>query len=114
MPKFYWAEAIWTAIYIQNRISTTGEKVSTDELYFRHKTNLKHLRVFGSITYVHVPDETWKKIDAKSDKCILVGYSHAQKGYKCYNYCECGRLVRNKSTLFCCECRELPVEVFTV
>ena len=25
------------------------------------------------------------KLDAKAEKCILVGYSHAHKGYKCYN-----------------------------
>ena len=26
-----------------------------------------------------------KKLEAKAKKCILVGYSHEQKGYKCYN-----------------------------
>ena len=51
MPKFYWDEVIRTTVYIQNRI---GEKVSAHELYFGRKPNLRHLRVFGSITYVHV------------------------------------------------------------
>ena len=37
LPKFYWAEAVWTAVYIQYRI---GEKVSVYELYFRRKPNL--------------------------------------------------------------------------
>ena len=36
-PKFYWAEAVRTAVYIQNRI---GEKVSAHELYFRTNPNL--------------------------------------------------------------------------
>ena len=54
MPKFYWAEAVRTAVYIQNRI---GEKVFAHELYFGRKPNLQHLRVFGRIAYVHVPDE---------------------------------------------------------
>ena len=54
MPKFYWAEAVRTAVYIQNRIR---EKVSAHELYFRRKPNLRHLRVFGSIAYVHVLGE---------------------------------------------------------
>ena len=39
----------------------------------------------GRVQYVHVPDEKRKKLDAKAGKCILVGYSHEQKGYKCYN-----------------------------
>ena len=82
MPKFYWAEAVRTAVYIQNRI---GEKVSAHELYFGRKLNLRHLRVFESIAYVHVPDEKQRKLDPKSEKCVLVGYSNEQKGYKCYN-----------------------------
>ena len=43
------------------------------------------MRVFGSIAYVHVPKEERRKLDAKAEKCILVGYSDEQKGYKCYN-----------------------------
>ena len=82
LPKFYWAEAVRTAVYIQNRI---GDKVSAHELYFGTKPNLRHLRVFGSIAYVHVPKEKRRKLDAKAEKCILVGYSDEQKGYKCYN-----------------------------
>ena len=37
LPKFYWAEAVRTAVYIQNRI---GDKVSAHELYFGTKPNL--------------------------------------------------------------------------
>ena len=59
--------------------------MSAHELYFRRKPNLRHLRVFGSIAYVHVPKEKWRKLDAKAEKCILVGSSNEQKGYKCYN-----------------------------
>ena len=51
MPKFYWAEAVRTAVYIEDRI---GDKVSAHELYFGRKQNLRHLRIFGSIAYMHV------------------------------------------------------------
>ena len=34
---------------------------------------------------MHVPDVKRRKLEPKSKKCILVGYSHRQKGYKCYN-----------------------------
>ena len=54
MPKFYGAEAVQTVVYIQNRIRA---KVSAHELYFGRKPNLRHLRVFGSVAYVHVTDE---------------------------------------------------------
>ena len=49
--------------------------MSPHELYFKWKPNLANLRVFGSIAYVHVPNEKRKKLDAKGDKYILVGYS---------------------------------------
>ena len=64
-------------MYIQNWI---GDKVSAHELYFGTKPNLQHLRVFGSIAYVHVPKEKRRKLDSKAEKCILVGYSDEQKG----------------------------------
>ena len=54
-------------------------------MYFKKRPNLAHLRVFGSITYVHVPKEKRRKLDAKPENYILVGYSDEQKGYKCYN-----------------------------
>ena len=48
------------------------------------RVNVKHLRVFSSIAYVHVLDEKLKKLDAKVEKYILAGYSHEQKEHKCY------------------------------
>ena len=54
---------------IQNRIR---EKVSTHELYFGTKPNFRHLRVFGSIGYVHVPKEMQRKLDAKAKRVISV------------------------------------------
>ena len=84
MPRIYWAEAIQTTVYIQNRISALGTKVWSHELYFEQKPNLAHLWVLSKIAYVHVPYEKWKKLDAKSKKCILLGYFDEQKGYKCH------------------------------
>ena len=55
MPQIYWAEAIRTTVYIHNQISASRTKVSPHKLYFEQKPNLAHLRVFGSIAYVHVP-----------------------------------------------------------
>ena len=67
--KFYWAEAVRTVVYIQNRI---GEKVLAHKLYFGRNLNLRHLRVLGSIAYVHVAKDKRRKLDAKAEKCILV------------------------------------------
>ena len=72
VTDFHDTDVVRTAVYIQNRI---GDKVSTHELYFGTKPNLRHLRVLGSVAYVHVPKEKRRKLDAKAEKCILVGYS---------------------------------------
>ena len=72
MPKFYWAEAVRIAVYLQNRASANGG-VSPHELYFGKKPNFAHLGVFSSIAYVHLLKEKRRKLDAKVEKCILVG-----------------------------------------
>ena len=69
-----------------NRCPTSGvHDITPHEKFFGKKPDLSHVRIFGSIAYVHIPDATRQKLDPKSEKCILVGYSLEQKGYKCYN-----------------------------
>ncbi|XP_031278222.1 uncharacterized protein LOC116136688 [Pistacia vera] len=42
-------------------------------------------RVFGSTYFVHIFPHGQDKLSAKSTKCIFLGYSRLQKGYKCYS-----------------------------
>ncbi|MCO5580587.1 hypothetical protein L7F22_046110 [Adiantum nelumboides] len=59
--------------------------VTPEEKFSGKKPDLEHLKVFGCIAYVHIPDELRTKLDPKAEKCIFIGYSLEQKGYKCYN-----------------------------
>ena len=69
-----------------NRTPTAAiHDVTPEERFTGKKPDLSHLKVFGCIAYVHVPDELRTKLDPKAKKCILIGYSLEQKGYRCYN-----------------------------
>ena len=75
-----------TDVYLMNQCTTSGvHKVTPHERYYEKKPDLSHNWIFDSIAYVHIPDEKRQKLDPKSEKCILIGYSLEQKGYKCYN-----------------------------
>uniref|UniRef100_A0A2N9F358 Uncharacterized protein n=1 Tax=Fagus sylvatica TaxID=28930 RepID=A0A2N9F358_FAGSY len=42
-------------------------------------------RVFGCVAFVHVLDPGRDKLSPRSRKCIFLGYSRTQKGYRCYS-----------------------------
>ncbi|WVY92731.1 hypothetical protein V8G54_031819 [Vigna mungo] len=48
-------------------------------------TNNLKPRVFGCISYVHIHSTDRGKLDPRALKCVFVGYSLTQKGYKCYH-----------------------------
>ena len=69
-----------------NRTPTAAvHDVTPEEKFSSRKPDLSHFKVFGCIAYVHVPDELRTKLDPKAEKCVFIGYSLEQKGYKCYN-----------------------------
>ena len=43
------------------------------------------VKVFGCTTFVHIYKSQRSKLDPTATKCIFLGYSPNQKGYKCYS-----------------------------
>jgi len=41
-------------------------------------------RIFGSVAYVHIHSQNRGKLDPRALKCVFIGFSPTQKGYKCY------------------------------
>ena len=86
MPKYYWVEVVHTAIYIMKRTPIAViHGMTLEEMFTRKKPDLSHLKVFGCLAYVHVLDELRSKMDPKAKKCVFIGYSLEQKGYRYYN-----------------------------
>ncbi|GJU18206.1 retrovirus-related pol polyprotein from transposon TNT 1-94 [Tanacetum coccineum] len=86
LPLFFWAEAIATACYTQNRsiIIPTHEKTAYHIINDR-KPSIKHLHIFCCTCYLTRDGENLDKMKEKGDPCILVGYSTQSKGYRVYN-----------------------------
>ncbi len=86
LPNYFWAEVVTIIVYIMNRTPTmVVHGMTPEEKFTGKKPDVSHLRVFGCITYVHVPDEKRSKLDRKAKKCIFIGYSSKQKGCGCFN-----------------------------
>nr|GEU71613.1 retrotransposon protein, putative, Ty1-copia subclass [Tanacetum cinerariifolium] len=86
LPLFFWAEAIATACYTQNKsiIILTHEKTAYHIINDR-KPSIRHLHIFGCTCSLTRDDENLDKIKEKGDSCILIGYSTQSKGYRVYN-----------------------------
>jgi len=86
LPKQYWAEAVSCAMYLLNCCPTRSLQVVTlEEVWSGHKLSVTHLRVFGCVAYVKIPDARRTKLNDKSEKYIFVGYGDRRMGYKLYN-----------------------------
>ncbi|KAK3037884.1 hypothetical protein RJ639_032114 [Escallonia herrerae] len=86
MPKELWAEAVACAVYLSNRSPTKSLKdVTPQEAWSGLKPNVSHLRVFGSIAYVQVPEQERSKLDDRSIKLVSIGYDEHSKGYRFFN-----------------------------
>jgi len=76
MPNTFWAEAVYTVVYILNRCPTkTVQDKTPIEAWSGRKSSAKHLRVCGSICYIHVPDQRRHKLEDKTIRGIFLGYS---------------------------------------
>ncbi|KAA0033891.1 integrase [Cucumis melo var. makuwa] len=67
------------------RIMEMARSMTPYEAWCGEKPSVSHLRVFGSIAYSHIPNQLRGKLDDKSEKCIMVGYSENSKAYRLYN-----------------------------
>ncbi|KAL5759614.1 hypothetical protein ACOSQ2_018452 [Xanthoceras sorbifolium] len=100
LPKLLWAEAVNTAAYLINR----GPSVPLDggileEVWSGKEVNVSHLRVFGCISYVHIDSTEKSKLDAKSNKCVFVGYGGDEFGYRFWDY-ENRKIIRSRDVIF--------------
>ena len=81
LPKMFWDEAVNTAAYLINHgLSIPLDGKIPEEVWSGKEVNLLHLRVFCCIS--HIDSAERSKLDAKSNKCVFVGYGGDDFGYR--------------------------------
>ena len=85
-----WLEAALTTTHLINRLlsrvlgfKSPMEVLSNFLPTYNPSTRLV-LKIFGCASFVHVHSNARGKLDPREIKCVFIGYSSTQKGYKCY------------------------------
>jgi len=100
VPKLFWAEAAKWSFYLLNRCPThVVKKITPQEAWSGVKPSVQHLRVWGCIAHVHIPDAKRGKLDDKRFPCIMLGLSDESKGYRLFDP-NTGRVVVSKDVIF--------------
>ena len=85
VPNYLWVETAKTAIYLNRSPTKTNLGITLEERFTLVKPNLRHLRTFGCLSYVHISVERkTTELESRSDQGILVGYDEFTKGYQIY------------------------------
>nr|GFC47567.1 retrovirus-related Pol polyprotein from transposon TNT 1-94 [Tanacetum cinerariifolium] len=83
---FFWAEAIATACFTQNRSLVIPRHEKTPyHIINDRKPSVKFFYIFGSVCYIVRDGENLDKMKEKRDECIFVGYSNQSRAYRVFN-----------------------------
>ncbi|CAH9119777.1 unnamed protein product [Cuscuta epithymum] len=86
VPKQFWANAVSTSCFLINRMpSSVLEGKTPYQCLFPNKELFPiPPKIFGCTCFVRDVNPHRTKLDPKSLKCIFLGYSRVQKGYRCF------------------------------
>nr|GEZ73857.1 hypothetical protein [Tanacetum cinerariifolium] len=82
----FWAEAVNTACYVQNRVLVTKPHNKTPyELLHSRTPSIGFMRPFGCPVTILNTLDSLRKFDGKVDEGFLVGYSVSSKAFRVFN-----------------------------
>nr|GEW22779.1 uncharacterized mitochondrial protein AtMg00810-like [Tanacetum cinerariifolium] len=86
VPLFFWAEAIATLCFTQNRSHVIPRHEKTPyHIINDQKPSVKFFHIFGSLCYIVRDGENLDKMKEKGDACIFVRYSTQSRAYMVFN-----------------------------
>lgn len=86
MPSEMWGEAVRHSIYVLNRLPTRALSRQTPyEAWTGIKPNVSHIRVFGCLSHMKIPNIHSKKLDDRSMQVVNLGREPGTKAYRVYD-----------------------------
>nr|GEU80445.1 hypothetical protein [Tanacetum cinerariifolium] len=86
LPISFWAEAVNTAFYVQNRVLVTKPHNKTPYELLRSRTpSIGFMRPFGCLVTIPNTLDSLGKFKGKVDEGFLVGYSVSSKAFRVFN-----------------------------
>ena len=87
VPQRFWGDAVFSAYYLINRMpsSVLDNKIPYSILFPYDPLHSLPPKVFGSTCFVHNFSPGFDKLSPKSHKCVFLGFTRSQKGYKCFS-----------------------------
>jgi transposase InsO family protein len=86
LPSSFMFDAIAHAVYVRNRLPAAAQAGMTPfEAWHGRKPRVDVLRPFGCLAHVHVAEAHRNKMEARSRRCVLLGYSAESKQYRLYD-----------------------------
>jgi len=85
--KYLWVDAVLSACHLINKMpsSVLHSKIPFSCVYPDKSIFSVSQRVFACTCFVQDLSPGLNKLSPRSIKCVFVGYSRTQKGYRCYS-----------------------------
>ncbi|KAI3758884.1 hypothetical protein L6452_06456 [Arctium lappa] len=108
LPITFWAEAVNSACYVQNRVLVVKPKNKTPyELLNKRKPFIGFFKPFGCPCTILNTKSHLGKFDSKLDDGFLVGYSSQSKAYRVFN--TSSRIIEESDNVKCNENTPNPI-----
>ena len=86
LSNTFLVEPINTTVYLKNKSPIRClDNITPFEALYGSNPIVHNLKVFGCKDFSHIPKENRRKLDAKSIKCIFIGYCYEFKAYNLFD-----------------------------
>jgi len=86
MSEGFWAETVNHASYLINRAPSTSFNLQIpEEIWQGEYVDYSTLQIFCYLSYSLVDSQKRNKLESKSKKCIVIGFTKEIKGFRLWN-----------------------------